>query len=557
MTEATEPEVFGLEILTPEVLKALAKQMMGTTDIEIDLGALGRNRGLPSKMLKGHRVRAISPESRLLKQRNMDADKEPERPARERLKDLEGTTLKIFAGTRGGDAFGTPKMPKKPSHTEKQDPDKPTKTKAETTMAFVERVHKWGEHSNQRKVEEKERSIADELKLLDKGKIGERSRKLARDVEPICNRVDDIYRKREETLDRIRTMQEEKEMEDHPLRPTIHPRSAKLTDRNIDTWESWHEDLQEKITDLRDEQDKKRMEECTFKPVMCAGTEKLARTGVSSKVQARRTPTSAQSATFSFAGSPPGQPSPTYSFGVGNSPNDPKATQSFENFMQGRSPGEAPGKRGPRGSPTSPGCQAATTSMKSNKRATPDMHDDELFATQAPKDDCSADEDDEDSDEDMVAELASASVFHGVNGGKVPWPKQRPSMPVLPDNLASIWTHHEEPVPINEPSLFKTATKAVAAVQAFAGKHPATAESKAQFKANQRRLATHTHARKKPPAQKGFGRSIPATDVDLLPASVRVERSARSQSPVKPGPGMHVVLFSAAFADVLLFASSK
>lgn len=106
--------------------------------------------------------------------------------------------------------------------------------------------------------------------------INAKSRELAKDVEPLVGRSENVQRMREETRESIRNQLDERERTEATYHPQITVR-AQCMERGTDDWQRWEERRRKRIsTEQNTRQDKER-EHCTFQPQLCAGTERLAR----------------------------------------------------------------------------------------------------------------------------------------------------------------------------------------------------------------------------------------------------------------------------------------
>ena len=138
---------------------------------------------------------------------------------------------------------------------------------------FANRMSAWAKDRDKRRQDESEKARSKEV--IHQLQISERSRKLAKNVKPVYERLGDIVQGRKEAWAQARAKQEEMEMKDATMRPVISARAMKM-ERRFEDHQSWKERRDKRIGEEQLAQYQKQLAECTFKPQINKTSSSLA-----------------------------------------------------------------------------------------------------------------------------------------------------------------------------------------------------------------------------------------------------------------------------------------
>jgi len=131
----------------------------------------------------------------------------------------------------------------------------------------------WAKDRDKRRQDESEKARSKET--IQQLQISERSRKLAKNVKPVHERLGDIVQGRKEAFQQARAKQEEMEMKDATMHPVISARAQKM-ERRFEDHQSWKERRDKRIGEEQLAQYQKQLAECTFKPQINKTSSSLA-----------------------------------------------------------------------------------------------------------------------------------------------------------------------------------------------------------------------------------------------------------------------------------------
>lgn len=161
----------------------------------------------------------------------------------------------------------TPRTRRKKDETqEPAETEKPGQKKALSSKEvehFANRMSAWAKDRDKRRQDESEKARSKET--IQQLQISERSRKLAKNVKPVYERLGDIVQGRKEAFQQARAKQEEMEMKDATMHPVISARAQKM-ERRFEDHQSWKERRDKRIGEEQLAQYQKQLAECTFKP---------------------------------------------------------------------------------------------------------------------------------------------------------------------------------------------------------------------------------------------------------------------------------------------------
>eukprot|EP00438_Fugacium_kawagutii_P007264 Skav211169 [mRNA] locus=scaffold1363:80173:81744:- [translate_table: standard] len=157
----------------------------------------------------------------------------------------------------------TPRTRRKKEAQEAEKPGQKKVFSAQEVKHFANRMTSWAKDRDKRRQDESEKARSQET--AQQLQISERSRKLAKDVKPVYERLGDIVQKRKDAWAQARAKQEEMEMEGATMRPWISARAQKV-ERRFEDHQSWKERRDKRIGEEQLAQYQKQLAQCTFKP---------------------------------------------------------------------------------------------------------------------------------------------------------------------------------------------------------------------------------------------------------------------------------------------------
>eukprot|EP00435_Cladocopium_sp_Y103_P045638 s592_g13.t1 len=158
-----------------------------------------------------------------------------------------------------------------PAETEKPGQKKALSSKE--VQHFANRMSAWAKDRDKRRQDESEKARSKET--IQQLQISERSRKLAKHVKPVHERLGDIVQGRKEAFAQAKAKQEEMEMKDATMHPVISARAQKM-ERRFEDHQSWKERRDKRIGEEQLAQYQKQLAECTFKPQINKTSSSLA-----------------------------------------------------------------------------------------------------------------------------------------------------------------------------------------------------------------------------------------------------------------------------------------
>lgn len=155
--------------------------------------------------------------------------------------------------------------------------------------AAVKRLQHAGAEYDHKRVEKQRELETREQELVARARpvINPRSAAMAKGIEPLHERYERLVTHRAKNMENVRQATAERATRDHTGRPEICQRSQALT-RGVGALQRWEEKRREKALLEERRREEESQQECTFRPQLCAGTERLTRRSALSSGASRR-----------------------------------------------------------------------------------------------------------------------------------------------------------------------------------------------------------------------------------------------------------------------------
>lgn len=171
-------------------------------------------------------------------------------------------------------------MPQQAQQAQRQSRPDPANAAAASAAAAaaVKRLHDAGAEYDHKRYEKQRELESREQEAVARAHptINPRSAALAKDIEPLHARYERLVTHRAKNMENVRNARDERAMRDHTGRPEISQRSQALT-RGVGAHQRDLEKRREKAALEERRREEESRQECTFKPQLCAGTERLTR----------------------------------------------------------------------------------------------------------------------------------------------------------------------------------------------------------------------------------------------------------------------------------------